>query len=101
MRLYQRECGGVDSSIFSNWAKKLVAETANLLEAGQNMPFLFDGYSCHIQHCVLQLLRENRLYVIVIPAHTSHVLQLLEVPVYGLFKSYIQSEVHARYVKNA
>lgn len=35
------------------------------------------------------------MYVIEIPAHTSHVLEPLGVTVYGPFKSHIQREVHA------
>lgn len=60
------------------------------------MILLYDGYSCQIQFTVLQFFKNNRCIVIEIPAHTSHVLQPLDVSAYGPFKSYIQREVNNR-----
>ena len=57
---------------------------------------LYDGYICHIQFTVLQFFKDNGVIVISIPAHTSHVLQPLDVSVHGPFKSYMQREVNTR-----
>ena len=79
--------------MFLHWAKGFVEDIAYLREGGK---ILYDGYSCHIQFTVLQCFKNNGVVVITIPAHTSHVLQPLDVSVYGTFKSYIQREVNNR-----
>ena len=81
---------------FYDWTTNFVEETAYLREGRKNMILVLDGYGCHVQYKVLQYLKENGVYVIGLPAHTSHVLQPLDVTVIGSFKSYIQKEVHSR-----
>ena len=93
---YQCDSAGVDSSVFYDWATNFVEETAYLREGRKNMILVLYGYGCHVQYKVLQYLKENGVYVIGLPAHTSHVLQPLDVTVFGPFNSYIQKEVHSR-----
>ena len=50
--------------------------------------------SGHIQLEVLTLLRENNVHVVALPSHISHVLQPLDVSVFGPFKSKVQAERH-------
>ena len=93
---YQRYSAGVDTSVFYDWAKSFVQETAYFRQGRHSMILVLDGYGCHVQHNVLQYLKQNSVYVIGLPAHTSHVLQPLDVFVFGDFKSYVQREVHSR-----
>ena len=58
------------------------------------MCLIYDGHSGHIQLEVVSLLRENRVHVVAFPSHTSHVLQPLDVSVFGPFKSRVQAELH-------
>ena len=81
---------------FYDWATNFVKETAYFREGRKNMILVLDGYGCHVQYKVLQYLKENGVYVIGLPAHTSHILQPLDVTVFGPFKSYIQKQVHSR-----
>ena len=85
---YQGESPGVESKIFFDWAKQFCIETRHLRLGGKKMFLLLDGYSCHIRVDTLQHLQDNDVYVVSIPAHTSHVLQPLHVTVFGLFKSF-------------
>ena len=58
------------------------------------MCLIYDGHSGHIQLEVVSLLRENRVHVVAFPSHTSHVLQPLDVSVFGPFKSRVQAQLH-------
>ena len=40
------------------------------------------------------MMKENDIIAIGLPAHTSHVLQPLDVTVFAAFKSHLQAEVH-------
>lgn len=91
---YQREVPGVDSAIIFQWAKDFVNETKVLRSNGQRLLFVIDGYGSHVQFNTLQLFRENDIIVIALPAHTSHVLQPLDVSVFSSYKSYLQREIH-------
>ena len=91
---YQREMPGVDSRIIYDWAQKFLEDTAELRKKSQYILLLTDGYGAHVQFNTLQLMKENRVIVIAMPAHTSHRLQPLDVSVFSAYKSYIQKEIH-------
>lgn len=57
---------------------------------------LLEGYTSHVQYSVLDLLHHNNVIVIGLPAHTSQLLQPLDVSVFSSVKSYIQREFHRR-----
>lgn len=65
------------------------------------MVLIIDGYRAQIQYPFLNLLKENRNIVIALPAHTSHVLQLLDVTVFAAYKSNLKEKLHrvARYAE--
>ena len=93
---YKRDPAGVDSATFYDWAKEFVFELDRYRPSGQNVLLVYDGYKCHIQYRVLKMFRENGIYVISLPAHTSHVLQPLDQSVFGPFKDHLQ-----RYLRGA
>ena len=84
----------VDSRIIYDWAKKFLEDTAELRKKSQYMLLLIDRYGAHVQFNTLQLMKENWVIVIAMPAHTSHRLQPLDVSVFSVYKSYIQKEIH-------
>lgn len=47
---------------------------------------IMDGYSCHVSFKKISLLKENDIIVVGLPAHTSHALQPLDVPVFWQMK---------------
>lgn len=55
---------------------------------------ILDGYSGHIQYKFLNMMKEIRVVVIALPSQTSHVLQPLDVSVFGPYKNYLQAELH-------
>lgn len=56
--LYQGEYGSVDSSIFFGLSKDFCRRDSTFARSRKNMLLSFNGYVCHIQHYVLQFLKE-------------------------------------------
>lgn len=83
--LFMRPIAGVDTNIFFEWAQHFIKETATL-RAGGKILLVMDGFSAHISFRTLQLLADNGIVVIGLPAHTSHVLQPLDMSVFGPLK---------------
>ena len=75
--------------------KKIVDETAKLRENNQHLLLVMDGYGSHVQFRTLQLFKEINIFVIALPSHTSHVLQPLDVTIFGPYKSYLQQTMHS------
>ena len=53
---------------------------------------LYDGHASHISPTLINWARENNIILFVLPPHTSHLLQPLDVGVFGPFKHYYHSE---------
>lgn len=85
---------GVSSTIFSEWARLFVEEAKFIRSEQQYLLLILDGFAVHITYDVLSYLQGHRIVVIALPAHTSHVLQPLDVSVFSSYKSYLQAEVH-------
>ncbi|XP_053380044.1 jerky protein homolog-like [Mercenaria mercenaria] len=53
---------------------------------------LFDGHASHISSDLIDWAKERHVVLFVLPAHTSHVLQPLDVAIFGPFKTYYYQE---------
>lgn len=82
--LYMRPISGVDKSIFVVWATNFCSETPFLRRGGKKILMIFDGYGCHISYKALPSVKEKNMFVAGIPANTSHVLQPLDISVFGI-----------------
>lgn len=74
------ESGWINSELFVNWFAfflKSIPPTHNVL-------LVQDGHSCHVS---IEMARENGVCLLCLPAHTSHILQPLDVGVFKSFKS--------------
>lgn len=91
---YQRENPGLDSAIFLDWARNFLRDTKELRDNGKYIMLVYDGCRCHVQLEALSLFKHSHVVVIGLPAHTSHLLQPLDVSIYGSFKSKLQKEFH-------
>ena len=49
---------------------------------------LYDGHSSHVSPQLIESANSNNLILFVLPAHTSHLLQPLDVSVFGPFNKY-------------
>jgi hypothetical protein len=49
---------------------------------------ILDGHSSHLSLSAIELCLNNNITMICLPAHSSHILQTLDVGVYGHVKKY-------------
>lgn len=92
--IYYKETAAANSEIILDWAEKFLIETESIRSEGKHLLLILDGYSGHLQYKFLNLMKKNRVVVIALPSHTSHVLQPLDVTVFGPYKNYLQHELH-------
>ena len=81
---HNSENGWINSDIYFDWLKFF----------SRNIPpirpvlLIQDGHGSHISIEVIEFARENGIYILCLPAHTSHILQPLDVGVFKSFKSH-------------
>ncbi|XP_052283399.1 uncharacterized protein LOC127880180 [Dreissena polymorpha] len=88
------ESGWSNSSVF----RKYIAEhlMKYLPERSPDKPvlLLYDGHKSHINLGLIDWAREHNVILFILPAHTSHVLQLLDVGCFGPFERIYNSVCH-------
>jgi len=73
----------INSELFVSWFAfflKSIPPTCNIL-------LVQDGHSSHVSIELIEMARENGVCLLCLPAHTSHILQPLDVGVFKSFKS--------------
>ena len=55
---------------------------------------LYDGHSTHVTQDVTEAARQENVHLFVLPPHSSHCLQPLDVAVFSPFKSSLNTEIH-------
>lgn len=58
----------------------------------QHILLLYDGHTSHISTTLIEWAKNHKIILFVLPPHTSHLLQPLDVGVFGPFKRYYHSE---------
>ncbi|XP_052258935.1 uncharacterized protein LOC127863447 [Dreissena polymorpha] len=53
---------------------------------------IYDGHSSHVSRQLTEWAKAENIILFVLPAHTSHILQPLDVSIFGPFKSYYYRE---------
>lgn len=89
-----QKSGWIDQEIFGTWIDKLIAWVGQLRVAkgyGPDEPALFycDGHSSRSLTGPLQKLKDKFIFLYLFPSHCSHILQPLDVAIYGPFKKYL------------
>lgn len=92
--VFSRETPGVDGDIFYQWAQNFLKETESLRAGAQKLLLVFDSFAGHVRYRTLNLLKDNGVVVLGLPAHSSHVLQPLDVSVFAPFKAALRSHIH-------
>ena len=89
------DSGWMESQQFIEWfAKVFVAGTSSL--DGAKL-LIFDGHSSHISPHVVELAVQNNIELLCLPAHTSSILQPLDVGVFKAVKSAWRKCLHTYY----
>ena len=85
-RYSMSDSGWMESANFHEWFVKIfLPATADMRKTGPVVLFL-DGHKSHETLSLLELAREKNVVVYVFPPHTTHLLQPLDVGVFGPFK---------------
>ena len=81
------ESGWMETKNFLDWFKKgFLPAVRHLLKTGPVVLF-FDGHSSHLALNLLRVARSESVDLYTLPSHTSHILQPLDVAVYGPMKA--------------
>ncbi|XP_030761185.1 uncharacterized protein LOC115886237 [Sitophilus oryzae] len=75
--------GWINSDIFLEWFQFFI----NSVPQERPLILLMDSHASHLSLAVLELAKQNDLHLFTFPAHTSHLLQPLDVGVYRPLKS--------------
>ena len=74
------DSGWVNGELFVEWLKFFI----KMIPPFRPVLLLLDGHASHISIEVIELARSNDIHMLCLPAHTTHILQPLDV---GVFKS--------------
>ena len=77
------ETGWITSDLFVEWFKFFIRNIPRTLP----VLLIQDGHSSHVSIELVELARENGVYLLCLPSHTSHILQPLDVGVFKSFKT--------------
>lgn len=69
--------GWMEASVFENYFSKVLIP--EICKTGKPQLVVFDGHSTHLDLNVIQKASENNITLLKLPAHTSHILQPLDV----------------------
>ena len=76
--------GWMESTTFLDWFKCLFLEHVDNIKGPKVL--ILDGHSSHLSLEVVLLAKENNVSIICLPAHTTHILQPLDVAVFAPMK---------------
>ena len=80
------DSGWMEKENYHCWFKKMfLPATSHLRETGAVILF-FDGHYSHISIQLIKLSQESNVHLMLLPSNTTHVLQPLDVGVYGPLK---------------
>ena len=81
------ESGWIEKANFHSWFKKIfIPAVQELLCTGAVVLFL-DGHHSHLSLKLLDEAKMRNIHLVCLPAHTSHILQPMDVGVYGPMKA--------------
>ena len=81
------ESGWMEKNNFLSWFSKVfIPSVQALLDTGP-VVLLFDGHHSHISLQLLELAKSSNIHLVCLPAHTSHILQPMDVGVFGPMKA--------------
>ena len=90
------ESGWMNDSVYLEWFKFFL----------QNIPptrpvlLIQDGHSSHMSIKLIELARANDVHLLCLPAHTTHILQPLDVGVFKSFKAFFSKACSTYLSKN-
>ena len=94
--------GWSNTDVFHNYITKHFAKYVNLSKEKSAAPtlILYDGHKSHISLTLTEWAKKYNVVLFVLPPHTSHITQPLDVAVFGPFKAMYNSECQAYMKRN-
>ena len=76
--------GWVNADLYVEWMKFFIAN----IPPARPVLLIQDGHGSHVSIDVIELARANNIHLLCLPAHTTHILQPLDVGVFKSFKCF-------------
>ena len=88
------ENGWTSNTIGAEWLQRVfLPETAPLDDRWRML--ILDGHGSHISLDFLWACKQNKVYLLFLPAHSSHVLQPLDLSVFSVVKRFYRQQIQA------
>lgn len=81
------DSGWMEGANFVQWFEKMFLPAVQHLTTKYPVVLFFDGHHSHISLKLIELARSNHVHLICFPPHCTHILQPLDVSVYGPLKT--------------
>ena len=81
------ESGWMEAANFKQWVEKMFLPAVKHLAEKNPVLLIFDGHHSHISLELIQLARDNNIHLHCLPPHSTHLLQPLDVGVFGPVKA--------------
>lgn len=88
------DSGWSNSDVFLQYLQNHFLKHAQRENKGQPLLLIFGGHKMHINVPVLKWAQQNNILLFVLPAHTSHALQPLNVRCFGRLQELYDKECH-------
>ena len=85
--------GYSNTDIFSTYVKSHFFEYVQGRDPDQYVILMYDGHRSHISLSLIEWAKQNKIILFVLPPHTSHILQPMDVGCFGPFEVLYQAEV--------
>jgi hypothetical protein len=93
VEVYTQKKGFIDQSIFEDWAKDIfipeIRRRRELYQYSGPAILILDNCSCHHGPVFRQLCIDNRIQCVWLPPHSSHLLQVLHLSLFGATKKFL------------
>ena len=90
------ENGWINQDIYLKWFEFFIKN----IPPARPVLLIQDGHGSHISIELIEMARENEIHLLCLPAHTTRILQPLDVGVFKSFKSHFSKACHAYIAKH-
>ena len=90
------ENGWINQDIYLKWFEFFIKN----IPPARPVLLIQDGHGSNISIELIEMARENEIHPLCLPAHTTHILQPLDVGVFKSFKSHFSKACHAYIAKH-
>ena len=88
------DTGYSNTDIFNNYVKNHFSKYVKSGNSEQPILLLYDGHRSHTSLSLIQWASQKNIILFVLPPHTSHLLQPMDVGCFGPFEKIYQQEAH-------